>query len=642
MGSFQDLGISDALAEVLSSQGINEPFEVQVESIPPAMEGKDVSCRAPTGSGKTLAFGLPMLEKVSYAEPNRPRALILTPTRELAEQIYGVLKPLARVIDRTVGTIYGGVSYKNQYRALERGLDVVVACPGRLLDLMERGAVVLKDVEVVVIDEADRMADMGFMEPVCDILDRCLPDRQTVLFSATLDDEVGDLIKRYQREPVRLEVGAEEVSITDMEHHFWLMPHSKKSPISAELIRNCGRTIIFCRTRLGVERVNDELLDDGLGVRGLHGGLSQRQRDRAMQAFKHGECMALVATDVAARGLDVEGVNCVIHYDPPENGKAYKHRSGRTARGGASGVVVSLVQRPQKKMYHRLQKNVGVNVDFTPPDFGSLPTFEVEYIPAEPRSRGRRDGGRRDGGGGGGGGYGRRDGGRRDGGRRDGGGGGGYGRRDGGRRDGGRRDGGGGGGYGRRDGGRRDGGRRDGGGGGGYGRRDGGRPDHNRNERNQRDGGYRRGNDRENDGGSRNDRRDNRDDRQGGNQRNDNQRGNDRSDSRGERQGGRDGGRGYNQGGNDNQRGNDRSDSRGERQGGRDGGRRGEPREDSGYHGRSAPKRENNSRSDDSGENKEHKGKRAPPPRPRSGPRPSRANFARRRGSPPRSFKRKK
>ena len=424
MGSFQDLGISDALAEVLSSQGINEPFEVQVESIPPAMEGKDVSCRAPTGSGKTLAFGLPMLEKVSYAEPNRPRALILTPTRELAEQIYGVLKPLARVIDRTVGTIYGGVSYKNQYRALERGLDVVVACPGRLLDLMERGAVVLKDVEVVVIDEADRMADMGFMEPVCDILDRCLPDRQTVLFSATLDDEVGDLIKRYQREPVRLEVGAEEVSITDMEHHFWLMPHSKKSPISAELIRNCGRTIIFCRTRLGVERVNDELLDDGLGVRGLHGGLSQRQRDRAMQAFKHGECMALVATDVAARGLDVEGVNCVIHYDPPENGKAYKHRSGRTARGGASGVVVSLVQRPQKKMYHRLQKNVGVNVDFTPPDFGSLPTFEVEYIPAEPRSRGRRDGGRRDGGrrdGGGGGGYGRRDGGRRDGGRRDGG-----------------------------------------------------------------------------------------------------------------------------------------------------------------------------------------------------------------------------
>ena len=590
MGSFQDLGISDALAEVLSSQGINEPFEVQVESIPPAMEGKDVSCRAPTGSGKTLAFGLPMLEKVSFAEPNRPRALILTPTRELAEQIYGVLKPLARVIDRTVGTIYGGVSYKNQYRALERGLDVVVACPGRLLDLMERGAVVLKDVEVVVIDEADRMADMGFMEPVCDILDRCLPDRQTVLFSATLDDEVADLIKRYQRDPVRLEVGAEEVSITDMEHHFWLMPHAKKSPISAELIRNCGRTVVFCRTRLGVERVTDELLDDGLGVRGLHGGLSQRQRDRAMQAFKHGECMALVATDVAARGLDVEGVNCVIHYDPPENGKAYKHRSGRTARGGASGVVVSLVQRPQKKMYHRLQKNVGVNVDFTPPDFGSLPTFEVEYIPPEPRSRGRRDGGRRDGG-------------RRDGGRRNGGGN--YGRRDGGRRDGG-------GNYGRRDG----------------GRRDGGRPDYNRNERNQRDSGYRRGDDRDNGGGSRNDRRDNRDDRQGGNQRSENQRGNDR--------GGRDGGRGY------NQRGNDRRENRGDRRGDRDGGRRGEPRENIGYHGRSAPNRENNSQSDGSGENKEHKGKRAPPPRPRSGPRPSRANFARRRGSPPRSFKRKK
>ena len=602
MGSFQDLGISDALAEVLSSQGINEPFEVQVESIPPAMEGKDVSCRAPTGSGKTLAFGLPMLEQVSYAEPNRPRALILTPTRELAEQIYGVLKPLARVIDRTVGTVYGGVSYKNQYRALERGLDVVVACPGRLLDLMERGAVVLKDVEVVVIDEADRMADMGFMEPVCDILDRCLPDRQTVLFSATLDDEVADLIKRYQRDPVRLEVGAEEVSITDMEHHFWLMPHSKKSPISAELIRSCGRTVVFCRTRLGVERVNEELLDDGIGVRGLHGGLSQRQRDRAMQAFKHGECMALVATDVAARGLDVEGVNCVIHYDPPENGKAYKHRSGRTARGGASGVVVSLVQRPQKKMYNRLQKNVGVNVDFTPPDFGSLPTFEVEYIPPEPRSRNRRE---RNHGRSGGGGYGSR-------GRGD--------RRDGGRRDGGRRDGGGN--YGRRDGGRRDGGRRDGGG--NYGRRDGGRPDYNRNERNQRDGGYRRGDDR---GGERRSQDGERRDHRGGGE----QRHSDRRDNRGNYGGGQRGGN----------RDSGRRESRGDRQGGRES-RRDEPRQDSGYHGRSAPQRENASRGESTGEKKQSKGKRAPPPRPRSGPRPPRANFARRRGSPVRTFKRKK
>ena len=623
MASFQDLGVSDALAEVLSSQGINEPFEVQVESIPPAMEGKDVSCRAPTGSGKTLAFGLPMLERVSYAEPNRPRALILTPTRELAEQIYSVLKPLARVIDRTVGTVYGGVSYKNQYRALERGLDVVVACPGRLLDLMERGAVVLKDVEVVVIDEADRMADMGFMEPVCDILDRCLPDRQTVLFSATLDDEVADLIQRYQREPVRLEVGAEEVSITDMEHHFWLMPHAKKSPISSELIRSCGRTIVFCRTRLGVERVNDELLDDGIGVRGLHGGLSQRQRDRAMQAFKHGECMALVATDVAARGLDVEGVNCVIHYDPPENGKAYKHRSGRTARGGASGIVVSLVQRPQKKMYNRLQKNVGVNVDFTPPDFGSLPAFEVEYIPPEPRSRGRRDRnqGRSGGGGygsrgrgdrrGGGGNYGRRDGGRRDGG-------GNYGRRDGGRRDGGRRDGG-----------RRDGGRRDGG------RRDGGRPDYSRNERSQRDGGYRRGDDRGDGRGSQNnERQENRgggqgDNRQGG-------RGGERSHDRRENRGNYGGGQ---RGGN---RDGGRRENREDRQGSRDGGRRGEPRENSSYHGRSAPQRETNSRNEGDGGKKEYKGKRAPPPRPRSGPRPSRADFSRRRGSPPRSFKRKK
>ncbi len=408
MVSFSDLGIEPILVNALKTQGILEPFEVQRESIPDAMLGRDVCCRAPTGSGKTLAFGLPLLSRTTEAEPRRPTSLILTPTRELAEQIYKVLDPLAYDLKLYVEAMYGGVSYQKQFRALDRGVDVLVACPGRLIDLMERGSLTLDDVSVVVLDEADRMADMGFMEPVCQILDACQKDRQTILFSATLDDEVADLVRDYQTDPVTIEVGPKEVSMESMTHHFWLMPNSKKPDITSELIRKCGRTIVFCRTRAGVDRVGDDLTYDGLAVQTLHGGLTQRGRDRAMERFQHGECMALVATDVAARGIDVAGVNCVIHYDPPENGKAYKHRSGRTARGGASGVVVSLVQRPQKRSYVRIQRNVGINVEFTPPEFSVLPEFEVVYIAADRRSREQNRGGYGGGGrsGGGRGGYG--------------------------------------------------------------------------------------------------------------------------------------------------------------------------------------------------------------------------------------------
>ena len=403
MVSFSDLGIEPVLVNALKAQGILEPFEVQRESIPDGMLGKDVCCRAPTGSGKTLAFGLPLLCRTKEAEPRRPTSLILTPTRELAEQIYKVLDPLAYDMRLYVHAMYGGTSYQKQFRALDRGVDVLVACPGRLIDMLERGALSLDDVEVVVLDEADRMADMGFMEPVCQILDACKSDRQTILFSATLDDEVADLVRDYQTDPVTIEVGPKEVSMESMTHHFWLMPGSKKPDITSELIRKCGRSIIFCRTRAGVDRVGDELTFEGIAIQTLHGGLSQRQRDMAMERFQHGECMALVATDVAARGIDVSGVNCVIHYDPPENGKAYKHRSGRTARGGASGVVVSLVQRPQRRSYSRIQKAVGIDVDFMPPEFSILPEFEVVYIAADRRSRERsRDGGGRSGGGRGG------------------------------------------------------------------------------------------------------------------------------------------------------------------------------------------------------------------------------------------------
>ncbi|MCH2637566.1 MAG: DEAD/DEAH box helicase [Candidatus Thalassarchaeum sp.] len=385
--SFYDLGVDPGLVRTLEKQGITEPFEVQREAIPDSMLGHDICCRAPTGSGKTLAFGLPLISRTPRADPEFPTALILSPTRELAEQICSVLTPLAATFDLEVLPIYGGVPYGRQRKALSRGVDIVVACPGRLLDLLENGALSLEDVGAVVLDEADRMADMGFMEPVCDILDRCAPNRQTVLFSATLDDEVGDLVDKYLHNPVTIEVGPKEISMESMEHFFWLMKNSMKIGIAAEAIRKCGKVIVFCRTRKGVDRVGNELVDDGISVATLHGGLDQKQRDRAMAKFVEGRCMALIATDVAARGIDVSGINCVIHYDPPENGKAYKHRSGRTARAGAKGSVISLVQSPQKKMCNTIQKEVGIFVKFSPPDFNDLPKYDVEYIPAPPRKQ---------------------------------------------------------------------------------------------------------------------------------------------------------------------------------------------------------------------------------------------------------------
>lgn len=385
MVSFADLGVSRELVRALAAQGINKPFEVQTESIPDGMLGNDLCCRAPTGSGKTLAFGLPLIERTRPAEPGFPTSLILTPTRELAEQIFQVLDPLSRVVGLYTYAVYGGVSYNKQFKALDRGVDILVACPGRLIDLLERGSISLEDVDTVVLDEADRMADMGFMQPVCQILDECNRERQTILFSATLDEEVEDLVRDYQTNPVTIEVGPKEVSMDSMTHYFWLMPNSKKSIISSEIIRKCGRSIVFCRTRAGADRVGSDLEHDGLAAQVLHGGLSQKQRDRAMAKFQNGECMALIATDVAARGIDIDGVNCVIHYDPPENGKAYKHRSGRTARGGSSGIIVSLIQKPQRKTVSKIQREVGINVEFTPPDFGGLPEFEVEFIGAERR-----------------------------------------------------------------------------------------------------------------------------------------------------------------------------------------------------------------------------------------------------------------
>ena len=384
--SFLDLGIEPAIVYQLKKQGITEPFEVQEAAIPDTMLGKDVCCRAPTGSGKTLAFGLPLIARCKPSEPGKPSSLIVTPTRELAEQICNVLTPLAKEMHLKVLAVYGGTSYTKHRRALEKGVDIVVACPGRLIDLMEQGSISLENVEIAVLDEADRMADMGFIDPVCFILDNCDKNRQVILYSATLDREVSKIVKKYQNRPVRIEVGPKEINMKELKHNFWIIK-KRKIIVTCDVIEKVGRTMIFCRTRRGVDRVTSELKDERLRATAIHGGLTQRQRDRAMDQFIYGDSIALVATDVAARGIDVDGVQCVIHWDPPENGKAYKHRSGRTARAGASGTVVSLLQKKDKSKYNRIQKEVGIQVEISDPKLDNIPENELDYIPPPRKKR---------------------------------------------------------------------------------------------------------------------------------------------------------------------------------------------------------------------------------------------------------------
>ncbi len=376
------MGVEPTLADVLRDGGIEEPFEVQTKTIPGALEGRDVCCRAPTGSGKTLAFGIPLVTMSPKAEPKRPTSLILTPTRELAEQIRGVLKPLTDSIGIRIASVYGGTPYKGQYRRLNKGVEILVACPGRLIDLLERGALRLDDVGIVVLDEADRMADMGFMQPVCSILDKCKQNRQTILFSATLDEEVSEIVESYQHDPLTVGIGPEEVSMDSMQHFFWKINSRGKAELASYIAEKCGRSIIFCRTRAGVNRLGDEMSEMDSSFTTLHGGMKQKQRDRSMHKFSAGQARVLIATDVASRGIDVDDVNCVIHFDPPDDGKAYKHRSGRTARAGSTGTVVSLVLRSQNRQYKRIQDEVGIRCKFTDPKPESLE--EREFVPAPP------------------------------------------------------------------------------------------------------------------------------------------------------------------------------------------------------------------------------------------------------------------
>jgi len=341
--AFTDLGVSAPIASVLNARGITSPFPIQSLAVPPALAGRDICGRAPTGSGKTIAFGVPLAQRVGRGKPAAPRGLVLAPTRELAAQIQNELRPLLSPVKRKVASFYGGVSFGPQLKALRSGVDVVVGCPGRIADLVRRGDLVLDLVDVVVIDEADRMADMGFLPEVKRLLDMVQPDRQTMLFSASLDGAVDVLIRRYQKDPVRCEVAAttEEVDLTS--HRFVRARAEERLALTAGLVVEHGSTVIFCRTKHGADRVAGQLQRAGVDAVPIHGGRSQAQRDRALKAFATGSAQALVATDVAARGIHVDDVSCVVHYDFPADHKDYLHRSGRTGRAGASGTVVSLV-----------------------------------------------------------------------------------------------------------------------------------------------------------------------------------------------------------------------------------------------------------------------------------------------------------
>ena len=358
---FADLGIDQDLVDALAERGITTPFQIQSLAIPDGIAGRDVCGRAKTGSGKTLAFGIPMIQRIPKAKPGRPTGLALVPTRELAVQVCRELEPLAAVRGLTFEAIYGGSPIEKQIAALKRGVDFVVATPGRMIDLIQQEELSVADLEGVVIDEADRMADMGFMPQVEWILRRAEKDHQTLLFSATLDGMVGALISRYQTDPVTYEVASRELTVAEMEHRFLAVHEMDRVRVAARIIEASNRTIIFSRTKWGADKLTGKLVGEDVRAAAIHGDLRQVQREKALADFKMGRIKCLVATDVAARGIHVDDVDVVIHYDPPSDAKTYVHRSGRTARVGKSGVVVSLVLWNEELEVRKLLRRLGMN-----------------------------------------------------------------------------------------------------------------------------------------------------------------------------------------------------------------------------------------------------------------------------------------
>ena len=357
---FTDLGIDQDLVDVLAERGITTPFEIQTLAIPDGIAGRDVCGKAKTGSGKTLAFGIPMIQRISKAKPHRPTGLALVPTRELAVQVCKELEPLAATRGLTFEAIYGGSPIEKQIAALKRGVDFVVATPGRMIDLIQQEELSVADLEGVVIDEADRMADMGFMPQVEWILRRTEKKHQTLLFSATLDGMVGALISRYQTDPVTHEVASRDVTVAEMEHRFLAVHEMDRVRVAARIVEASNRTIIFSRTKWGADKLTGKLLGEDVKAAAIHGDLRQAQREKALSDFQSGKVKCLVATDVAARGIHVDDVDVVIHYDPPSDAKTYVHRSGRTARAGESGVVVSLVLWNEELEVRKLLRRLGM------------------------------------------------------------------------------------------------------------------------------------------------------------------------------------------------------------------------------------------------------------------------------------------
>ncbi|MGV4986938.1 DEAD/DEAH box helicase [Streptomyces sp. NRAIS4] len=361
--TFADLGLPEGIVRKLAQNGVTTPFPIQAATIPDALAGKDILGRGRTGSGKTLSFGLPTLAQLAggRTQKHKPRAVILTPTRELAMQVADALQPYGDVLGLKMKVVCGGTSMGNQIYALERGVDILVATPGRLRDIINRGACSLEDVQIAVLDEADQMSDLGFLPEVTELLDQVPAGGQRMLFSATMENEIQTLVDRYLNSPVSHEVDAAQGAVTTMSHHILIVKPKDKAPVTAAIASRKGRTIIFVRTQLGADRVAEQLRESGVKADALHGGMTQGARTRTLADFKDGYVNVLVATDVAARGIHVDGIDLVLNVDPAGDHKDYLHRAGRTARAGRTGTVVSLSLPHQRRQIFRLMEDAGVD-----------------------------------------------------------------------------------------------------------------------------------------------------------------------------------------------------------------------------------------------------------------------------------------
>ncbi len=367
MKTFLELGVPTKFAEKLAARGISTPFEIQAAALPDGLNGHDVCGKAPTGSGKTIAFGLVLAVRLQKSKPGQPGGLVLVPTRELAIQVAKEIGLLCNGTDLRVASVYGGAGYGPQVKAV-RGASIVVATPGRLEDLLERRDMSLSAVTIAVLDEADRMSDMGFLPAVRRLL-RALPkQRQVLLFSATLDGDISQVVKEFQRDPKRHE-SQTDADEPDIEHKFWMVSRNDRVETIAKLVNNYERIILFCRTKHGCDRLAKQLDNSGVRSSIIHGNKSQAQRERSLEEFRRGRSNVLVATDVAARGIHIDDVPCVVHFDPPADHKDYIHRSGRTGRAGSKGVVISMVESSQKRTVNKLARDAGVEADFVAPDF---------------------------------------------------------------------------------------------------------------------------------------------------------------------------------------------------------------------------------------------------------------------------------